>query len=215
MDKKYLLLKFQTKKAAKVGKKDAANGNNFSVMQRGIMDSEQEKWRECGQVLIAFINSQISKDAIDVLSSNVYDMFPEISRRYIGRYSSGKKVMRVGNILKNLLLTLRKHESYSEEFEDSIQHYKTFLSSANLSEQYMSEERIFAGDIPLQYDYVLAYCVVAFFKKTNAVEHVGQCLFCENLFLAERLDRRKYCKDKCRKAFEYRKRESQLKKNRR
>jgi len=30
-------------------------------------------------------------------------------------------------------------------------------------EQYMDEERIFAGDIPLQYDYALAYCVAAFF----------------------------------------------------
>jgi len=181
------------------------------------MDSV-EKWRECGQVLVYFVNSQTSEDAMDILSSNVYHMFPEISRRHIGRYSSGKKVTKVKTRLKKLLLTPQKHERYHAEFKYSIQHFKSFLHSANMSEQYMDGERIFAGDIPLQYDYALAYCVVAFFNKKNAIEYVGQCLFCENLFLAKRLNRRKYCdnNDKCRKAFEYRNRKSQLKqKNRR
>ena len=48
--------------------------------------------------------------------------------------------------------------------ESSIKHYKSFLHSANMSEQYTDGERIFAGDILLQYDYALAYFVVAFFK---------------------------------------------------
>ena len=177
------------------------------------MDSLRKEWRECGQVLIYFINSETSKDAIDVLSMKVYEMFPEVSRRIYGLYSSGKKVTIVQKRLYKLLLTPPKQErnleSYHKGYKYSFQHYKSFLYSANMSEQYMSEERIFAGDIPLQYDCALASCVVAFFKKKKAIEYVGQCLFCENLFLAERLKRRKHCSTKCRKAsFYYRNKQS-------
>jgi hypothetical protein len=183
------------------------------------MDSAKKEWSECGQVLIKFINSQSSEDAINVLSPKVYALFPEISRRYIGRYSSGKRVILVKRRLEKLLLTPPKHEDHLEPwhagFKYSIQHYKSFLYSANMSEQYICGERIFAADIPLQYDYVLAYCVVAFFKKTNAVEYVGQCSFCEKLFLAERLNRGKFCNNNdgaCRKAFNYRNKELNVKK---
>lgn len=179
------------------------------------MDSLRNEWRECGQVLIKFINSQTSKGAIDVLSPNVYNMFPEISHRHSGRYSSGKRITRVQRRLYKLLMSPRKHERYSEGFKDSIQQYKSFLYNANMSEQHMNGERIFAGDIPLQYDYALAYFVVAFFKNKNAIEYVGECSYCGNLFLAERRNRRKHCKDECRKASDYQKRKSQLKKNRR
>lgn len=165
------------------------------------MDSAQKEWEKCGKVLKNFINSHTPKDALNVLKTEVYEMFPEVRFLPYGEYSSNE-VNLTKKELKSLLLTPQEHKHYSRIIKNTIKPYKSFLLGATMLEKDMHVERILSGDIILQYDYVLAYSVVTFFKKENAIDYVGQCSFCGKLFLSKRRNRRKYCdnKGKCRKA---------------
>ena len=164
------------------------------------MDSVKEEWEECGEVLIDFINSATPKKALYVLKRKGLDTFSR-GRFYYDRYSS-YFVKFTKKELKSLLLTPREHENYSNIVKNIIKPYKSLLSRADVQLRDIGVPSMFGHVVPLEYDYILAECLVTFFKKENAVDYVGQCLFCGNLFLAKRRNRRKYCdnKGKCRKA---------------